>query len=347
MARVHYLEDRIPWFGKFNGYEQLTRYVPPTTVQHVFAALPGVLPRLLGKWHSLRHGLGTAPQAQVDALRRFAGALARHRSAVGHVLYGEHFLPYLKSMSAEGLARTTVTFHQPFGHWSSDALTELARVRHAIFMFTPPPNTFDAHLCQRPTMILHGVDTGFFTPTEGLVCARVLYSGVHLRNLGMLERVVERLLRRNPAIAVDMLVPLAHRHKDVFTRLARHERLVWHADLDEIQLRDLYHRSAVMLLPMQDSGANTAVIEALACGLPVVTTDVGGIRDYGGGTVVSVVPNDDDEAMAGAVEHLIDDPVHHRAVAQASRRFAEDHLAWGKVVPQHLAVYLTLGEGGS
>lgn len=172
----------------------------------------------------------------------------------------------------------------------------------------------------------------------------MLYSGVHLRNLGMLERVIERLLLRNPAIAVDMLVPMAHRNKDVFTRLARHQRLTWHTGFDELQLRDLYHHSTVMLLPMQDSGANTAVVEALACGLPVVTTDVGGIRDYGGGTVVPVVPNDDDEAMARAVERLIDDAAYRRAVAQASRRFAEDHLAWDRVVPQHLAVYRTLGE---
>jgi len=36
-------------------------------------------------------------------------------------------------------------------------------------------------------------------------------------------------------------------------------------------------------MPMKSSGANNAIVEALACGLTVVTTDVGGICDYGGG----------------------------------------------------------------
>lgn len=165
MNSVHYLEDRIPWFGKFNGYEQLTRFLPSAMSQQVFAARPGLIPRLRGKWHSLRHGLGVAPQAQVDALRRFAGSLARERNAVGHVLYGEHFLPYLKSMSIEGLARTAVTFHQPFSHWTPQELAELARVRHAIFLFAPPQGSFEAHLNHCPTTILHGVDTAFFTPS--------------------------------------------------------------------------------------------------------------------------------------------------------------------------------------
>ena len=46
---------------------------------------------------------------------------------------------------------------------------------------------------------------------------------------------------------------------------------------------------------MNESGANTAVVESLACGLPIVTTDVGGIRNYGGNDLFPIVNNNDDE----------------------------------------------------
>ena len=56
---------------------------------------------------------------------------------------------------------------------------------------------------------------------------------------------------------------------------------------------------------MSDSGANNAIVESLACGLPVITTDVGGIRDYGGGTIYPVVANEDDDGMIGLVEQYL------------------------------------------
>jgi glycosyltransferase involved in cell wall biosynthesis len=339
MPSVYFLEDRIPWFGKFNGYEQLTRYLPATLPHRVFAAAPGLFPRLLGKLHSIRHGIGPAPQAQVDAFRRCFRALAKERFAVGHVLYGEHFLPYLKCLAADCISRSTFTFHQPFGQWSEKNLLDLKRVDHAIFLFTPPAGTFETHLRFAPTVIPHGVDTDFFSPADPPSGRRVLYSGIHLRNLPMLERLIGRLLSTDQKVVVDMLVPESRRNEAVFQRLARSDRVVWHAGLDEFQLRDLYRRSDLMLVPMQDSGANTAVVEALACGLPIVTTDVGGIRDYGGGTVFPVIRNDDDQAAFELVVRLLDDAPYRASLASAGRAFAIDILGWRQVISRHLSVY--------
>jgi glycosyltransferase involved in cell wall biosynthesis len=287
----------------------------------------------------LRHGIGPAPQAKVDAFRRFFSALAKNRDAVGHVLYGEHFLPYLKCLAAGRISRSAFTFHQPFGQWAGADLLQLNRIDHAIFLFTPPAGTFEAHLRCAPTVIPHGVDTDFFSPLSHPSERRVLYSGVHLRNLKMLERVIDRLLSHDSKVVVDMLVPESRRNEDVFQRLTRSDRIFWHAGLDEFELRDLYRRSDLMLLPMQDSGANTAIVEALACGLPIVTTDVGGIRDYGGGTVFPVVRNDDDQAAFEMVVRLLDDESHRASLSLAGRAFAMDTLAWQQVIPRHLAVY--------
>jgi glycosyltransferase involved in cell wall biosynthesis len=95
---------------------------------------------------------------------------------------------------------------------------------------------------------------------------------------------------------------------------------------------------------MNDSGANTAVVEALACGTPIVTTDVGGIRDYGGETLFPVVPNDDDDAMISLVNRYLKDPAWRTSTGQICRKFAETRLAWPLVAQQHLKIYEALAK---
>jgi glycosyltransferase involved in cell wall biosynthesis len=90
---------------------------------------------------------------------------------------------------------------------------------------------------------------------------------------------------------------------------------------------------------MNDSGANTAVIEALSCGLPIVTTDVGGIRDYGGGDVFPIVDNNDDDAMVGLIEDYLSRPSLRQEASARCRSFAETKLAWPLIVQKHLDLY--------
>jgi hypothetical protein len=65
-------------------------------------------------------------------------------------------------------------------------------------------------------------------------------------------------------------------------------------------------------------GFSRALIEALACGLPVVTTRVGGVDELPGGTV-SAVPVGDPGALAAAVLALLDDPQALTGAAAAAR----------------------------
>jgi glycosyltransferase involved in cell wall biosynthesis len=50
--------------------------------------------------------------------------------------------------------------------------------------------------------------------------------------------------------------------------------------ISDEELRNEYQRATLLLLPITDCTANNAILEGLACGLPVVTTQVGGIRGY-------------------------------------------------------------------
>jgi glycosyltransferase involved in cell wall biosynthesis len=117
---------------------------------------------------------------------------------------------------------------------------------------------------------------------------------------------------------------------------------VWHQKLSDDGLRDLICSSKVLLLPMNDSGANTAIVESLACGTPIVTTDVGGIRDYGGGTVFPVVANNDDDAMVALMEKYLDGAGWRNEIGARGREFAVNALAWQIIAQQHLEAYETL-----
>jgi glycosyltransferase involved in cell wall biosynthesis len=75
------------------------------------------------------------------------------------------------------------------------------------------------------------------------------------------------------------------------------------------------------------------VLEAAAFGLPVVSTDVGGIpsllRD---GEEALLVPEGDAEAMAGAVRRLLEEPGLAGRLSAAGREVAE-RSSWERVRP--------------
>jgi len=76
------------------------------------------------------------------------------------------------------------------------------------------------------------------------------------------------------------------------------------------------------------------VIEACAMGLPVVTTNVGGMPDLlKDGDTALLVPDDDDEAMAAAITRLLQDPDLAGRLSANGRKLAES-FSWDEVRPQ-------------
>jgi len=76
----------------------------------------------------------------------------------------------------------------------------------------------------------------------------------------------------------------------------------------------------VFLLSSLSEGISNAALEAMACGLPVVTTDCGGMREaVTDGIEGFVVPVRDPEAMAEALLRLWKDPELRRRMGEAAR----------------------------
>lgn len=83
-------------------------------------------------------------------------------------------------------------------------------------------------------------------------------------------------------------------------------------------------------------------LEAMACGVPVVASSVGGLIDTVVEDVTGVhVPPRDPEALASALAALIDDPERARAYGAAGRERVESRYSWDRVAADTERAYLS------
>ena len=104
-------------------------------------------------------------------------------------------------------------------------------------------------------------------------------------------------------------------------------------------LVELYKAADAFVLPALIETFGIVLIEAMAAGLPVVTTDAPGCRDViREGRDGMMVPHGDTAALARAMERLLDEPsLRHDYAARAAARAAE--FDWDSVVGRYAALY--------
>jgi glycosyltransferase involved in cell wall biosynthesis len=89
----------------------------------------------------------------------------------------------------------------------------------------------------------------------------------------------------------------------------------------------LFAAADVMVLPTVSEGLANVWVEALACGTPVVTSDVGGAREVIDRPDSGRLVPRDPAAIAAAVRDLLDDPIPQASVRAGALRFSWERNA--------------------
>ena len=169
---------------------------------------------------------------------------------------------------------------------------------------------------------------------------------VHVSNFRAVKRTadtVETLAQlRAEGVAVKLLlvgdgpdrVPTEH----LARKLGVYEDIRFLGKQDPIE--EILSIADVFLMPSGSETFGLAALEAMACEVPVVSSDQGGLPELVvDGETGFLCPIGDVEAYTRAVRRILDDPDLHARMARAARRRAADEFGLDRVIPRYEAHY--------
>lgn len=198
--------------------------------------------------------------------------------------------------------------------------------------------------CSRFHIVANGVDTRQFRPLPQIArrpgqVVVTTSADVPLKGLRFLLQAVASLAPERPI----RLAVVGSPRKDgallaTIRRLGIENRVFFTGPIDPGALVNQYARASMAVIPSLYEGFGLPAIEAMACGVPVISTTGGALPEVVGDAGLLVAPGDS-RALAEAMAYLYD---HPRAAADLGRRGyrrVRRHFTWEKAAEATVQVY--------
>jgi glycosyltransferase involved in cell wall biosynthesis len=292
-------------------------------------------------------------------LLRLAGWLRRERPDIAHsFLFSENWRTRLAALAAPSVR--VISGERSINAWKRShhhALERLlARRASRIVVNAEAIRTFlieDGGLpAAKIQLIYNGVDTDHFSPLADRPAARrargwpdgafvVGHTGTMVEHKGQ-RRVLEACAAARVAGLRVLLIGDGPDRPELL-RLARElglaDRLEMPGFVGDVR-EALGCLDAYVHFSREREGCSNAILEAMACGLPVIATDVGGNRELiRHGVTGLIVPEEDVDAVAGNLARLAGDPAERFRLGRGALEVARSRFAVRTMVAATESLY--------
>lgn len=201
-------------------------------------------------------------------------------------------------------------------------------------------------------IIPFGVDTDFFRPLDVYKdenIFQILSVGYLIERKGFeyLIRAMPNILKEHDNVRLKIIGsgPLESKLKELIYELGLGDEVEIIKNVSDEKLLTIYNSSDLFVLPsIVDSQGNTeglgvVLLEAMACGLPVIGSSVGGILDIIDKKSGLLVPEKDISELSEAILLLINDESLRKKFVQSSLNMVKSKFSWKHVSKSYINVY--------
>lgn len=280
--RVVYIKKKYEHHSSSSGYDRILHYLskpliiePQTNSPSLFNILKKTKVFIKEPW-AYGYNFGSLI-SEIKAV-----LLAHLKNAdILHFIYGEEQVSLLTQHRKVFNKKIIGTFHLPEEKYDrfNDFHDRIRRTFDGIITVSSREADywkyrFDDKLIE---YIPHGIDIHEFKPRVPSTIQndklKILIIGRHMRNFELIRRCIEIANHEKwnvqwHVVGIDELNGLSQNN------------IIRYKNIAQSVLINLYQKCDVLFLPLHAATANNSILESIACGLPVVTSNISGITDY-------------------------------------------------------------------
>ena len=296
-------------------------------------------------------------RALLAILAGWAGFLRRPRPDIVHVHTSHQFSFYISTpyvLVASLLWSRPVILHvhgSSFDTFIADASPIVAALQRRVFEACRATIALSEGwrdiLAQRVStdrivVVPNAVDPFEYAPARTRGRPHLVFVSNHIerKGIGDVTEAIDRLQSNGIEFRATIAGsgPLSQHAEAV---AAAHDAVDYRGYVSETEKRTLLNKGSVYVLPTRAEGLPIAVLEAMAGGNAIVSTDVGAIGSIVDRENGALVPPGDVDALTVTLERLLSDPSAAARMGRVSRRRIEEGYAWSDVTEQLLSLYAT------
>jgi len=199
---------------------------------------------------------------------------------------------------------------------------------------------------RKVAVMWNGVDEKIFCPIRNKEKTEkyVLYTGVLRARKGLFDLVKCAILVKKIIPDIKFIIcgtgPLLQKLKEQVRGLGLEEQVIFLGRVDRKKLIQVYQNATIHVIPSIYEGLPTVLLEGMACGLPVVATNIGGNRD-----IISsnenglLVPPRSPEEMAKMIIILWTDTSLREKLGGSARETILKKYTWDIITNNFMHVY--------
>lgn len=338
---IFLIHHRSPHHANNSGYGRLMDYIDAKVV-YGNTKFPFRIAKILAGFHS--QSMGNYNVGSVLKAIELFQLLKKHKGQknIVHFLNGERDIRHLGFFKRKfPNTKFCATFHKP-----PEVLKEtisnskaLRKLDGAVAVGANQVNFLKDWLqLENVAYIPHGVDTEFFVLNTSIKENNsLLFVGQHLRDFDTFNITVPKLAAAIASLQIRVVI-----HPAYSSKIEPRSCVDILSDVNDEQLRTLYQQATLLYLPLMDSTACNSLLEAMACGLPIITSNVGGNAGYLKNTSNILVESGNVDGFIEETIALLQDEFRLTNMGKASRDRAMK-LEWAKVARDINGFYEKLG----